>query len=58
VAQKKKMAKSKKCRLIFHGMMREIDMGIFDSISAAKKYVRECWDRPYTIKPIIANKLP
>jgi hypothetical protein len=52
------MAKSKKCRLIFHGIRREIDMGIFDSISAAKKYVRECWDRPYTIKPIIVNKLP
>lgn len=38
-----------KCRLIFHGVRREIDMGVFPSISAAKKYVRECWDRPYSI---------
>lgn len=46
------MAKAKKCRLIFHGIRREIDMGEFDSIAAAKKYVRECWSRPYTIKAI------
>jgi hypothetical protein len=46
------MAKAKKCRLIFHGIRREIDMGIFESISHAKKYVSECWDRPYTIKTI------
>lgn len=44
--------KAQKCRLIFHGVRREIDMGEFESISAARKYVRECWDRPYTIKPI------
>jgi len=43
--------KAKKCRLILHGSFKEIDMGVFDSISAAKKYVRECWDRPYTIIP-------
>lgn len=46
------MAKAIKCRLIFHGSTKEIDMGEFDSISAAKKYVRECWERPYTIKKI------
>jgi hypothetical protein len=46
------MAKAKKCRLIFHGIRREIDMGVFDSIASAKKYVRECWSRPYTIKVI------
>lgn len=44
--------KAQKCRLIFHGVCREIDMGEFESISAARKYVRECWDRPYTIKQI------
>ena len=44
--------KAKKCRLIFHGCCREIDMGIFDSIAAAKKYVSECWDRPYSIRAI------
>ena len=27
-------------------------MGEFPSISSAKKYARECWNRPYTIKPI------
>ena len=40
---------AKKCRLIFHGRRREIDMGIFESISSAKKYVKDCWDGPYTI---------
>lgn len=44
--------KAQKCRLIFHGSYKEHDMGEFPSISAAKKYVRECWDRPYTIKRI------
>ena len=44
------MSKPIKCRLIFHGSYKEINMGIFNSISAAKKYVSECWDRPYTIK--------
>jgi hypothetical protein len=27
-------------------------MGEFESKTAAKKYVSECWNRPYTIKPI------
>lgn len=44
--------KAKRCRLILHGSYKEHDMGIFESISAAKKYVRECWDRPYTIRVI------
>lgn len=44
--------KAKKCRLIFHGQCKEIDMGEFPSISTAKKYVRECWERPYTIIPL------
>lgn len=41
-----------KCQLIFHGACSQIDMGTFPSIRAAKKYVNECWERPYTIKPI------
>ena len=41
--------KAQKCRLIFHGMRREIDMGIFPSKSRAKSYAESCWDRPYTI---------
>ena len=43
------MSRAIKCRLIFHGVRREIDMGDFDSILKAKQYVRECWNRPYTI---------
>lgn len=46
------MGKAKKCVLIFHGIRREINMGTFDSITKAKQYVRECWNRPYTIKVI------
>jgi hypothetical protein len=46
--------KAKKCRLILHGSFRQFDMGIFNSITAAKKYVRDCWDRPYTI---LVNKM-
>ena len=45
-----------KCRLIFHGSCKQIDMGIFKSISAAKKYTSECWDRPYTIIRITNKK--
>lgn len=41
--------KAKKCRLIFHGVRREIDMGEFPSVAAAKRYVNQCWDRPYSI---------
>lgn len=44
--------KAKSCRLIFHGAYKEIDMGIFKSVSAAKKYACECWKGPYTIKII------
>jgi len=46
------MGKPIKCRLLFHGQYKEIDMGLFPSKAAAKKYVNECWDRPYTIKSI------
>jgi len=46
------MGKAKKCVLILHGSFREFNMGEFPSMGAAKKYVNECWDRPYTIKPI------
>lgn len=39
-----------KCRLILHGSCREMSWGVYDSISDARKYVRECgWSRPYTI---------
>ena len=44
------MAKAIKCKLILHGSCKEINGGKFESISKAKEWVRECWDRPYTIK--------
>ena len=43
------MAKPIKCYIRLHGATREIPMGEFSSISEARKWVRECWDRPYTI---------
>ncbi len=38
------------CELIFHGSYKEHNMGEFKSTSKAKKYVKSCWDRPYSIK--------
>ena len=46
------MGKPQKCMLIFHGSYKEINMGEFPSKAKAKKYVSECWNRPYTIIPI------
>jgi|6_EtaG_2_1085325.scaffolds.fasta_scaffold73136_3 tRNA A37 threonylcarbamoyladenosine synthetase subunit TsaC/SUA5/YrdC len=37
------------CQLILHGPCKQLSGGKFDSIAAAKKYVRECWEGPYTI---------
>lgn len=39
----------KKCKLILHGLWREIDGGEFESITAAKRWIKNCWTRPYTI---------
>lgn len=50
------MAKKIKCKLILHGLTREISGGNFESISAAKKWIRQCWNRPYTIVPIKTPK--
>jgi len=46
------MAKKIKHRLILHGVRREIDMGVFESKAAAKSWAKNCWDRPFTIKPV------
>ena len=46
---KNKIMRKVKCKLIFHARYKEIDMGIFESISKAKEYVMGCWERPYTI---------
>jgi len=45
-----------KCRLRLHGIRREIDGGEFPSISAAKKWVQNCWYRPYTIVRLSEDK--
>lgn len=38
------------CNLIFHGATKQLNMGEFESIAAAKRYVKSCdWLRPYTI---------
>jgi hypothetical protein len=42
--------KAKKCKIRLHAACAEILTGEFESISSAKRWVRECWDRPYTIK--------
>jgi len=44
--------KKQKCQLILHGSSRQLHGGEFESISAAKKWVSECWSRPYTIVKI------
>ena len=41
--------KAQKCKIRLHGSCTEILTGEFPSISAARKWVKECWDRPYTI---------
>jgi hypothetical protein len=43
------MAKTIRCKIRLHGSRREILTSEFPSIAAAKKWIRECWDRPYTI---------
>ena len=41
--------KAIKCKIRLHGCRREILTDIFPSISAAKKWLSECWERPYTL---------
>ena len=41
--------KAIKCKLRLHGSYREILTGEFTSISKAKKWVKQCWFKPYTI---------
>lgn len=37
------------CDLRLHGSFKEHYISGFKSITEAKKWVSECWDRPYTI---------
>jgi hypothetical protein len=41
--------KAKKCKIRLHGLRTETITGEFESISAAKRWIKDCWDRPYTI---------
>jgi hypothetical protein len=41
--------KKQPCKLRLHGSTREFLTDEFESISAAKTWIKECWDRPYTI---------
>ncbi len=41
--------KKKKCKIRLHGSYKEILTGEFESISSAKKWIKECWNKPYTI---------
>lgn len=44
--------KAQKCKIRLHGSSREILTGEFESIAAAKRWVQDCWNRPYTIVKI------
>ncbi len=44
--------KAQRCKIRLHGISREIVTGEFDSIAAAKRWIQDCWDRPYTIVKI------
>jgi len=43
------MAKAVECYIRLHGVRREIHTEEFPSIKAAKQWVSDCWNRPYTI---------
>lgn len=43
------MAKKIPCKIRLHGSYKEILTNEFPSIAAAKKWLRECWEKPYTI---------
>lgn len=44
--------KAQKCKIRLHGSRREILIGEFESIAAAKRWIQSCWHRPYTIVKI------
>ena len=44
------MAKPIKCKLIFHGVCKEINIGKFNSLADTKRFIKiNSWNRPYTI---------
>lgn len=44
--------KAQICVIRLHGSSREILTDKFPSITEAKKWVKSCWNRPYTIVKI------
>ena len=54
------MAKAIPCFIRLHGASRETSTSEFPSVKSAKKWVSECWDRPYTIvkgkKDLVVSK--
>ncbi|HNG68606.1 MAG TPA: hypothetical protein PLP63_06660 [Saprospiraceae bacterium] len=44
--------KAQECYIRLHGVRKETQTAPFPSIAAAKKWIRECWNRPYTIVKI------
>ena len=44
--------KAQKCVIRLHGSCKEILTGEFESKAAAKRWLKVCWERPYTIVPI------
>ena len=45
------------CKLRLYGSCKEFDGGTCPSITSAKKWIRECWDSPYTIARLDKMKL-
>lgn len=41
--------KSIKCKIRLHGQWREFLTEEFNSITEAKRWIKNCWNRPYTI---------
>lgn len=47
--EKTQKGRRKECFIRLHGARKEFVTGRFESIASAKKWIRECWDRPYTL---------
>jgi hypothetical protein len=48
--------KATRCQIRLHGIRKETLTSVFPSIAAAKKWIKECWDRPYTIVKLKAHE--
>ena len=41
--------KKVKCKIRLHGIRKETLTGEFPSIASAKRWLKDCWIRPFTI---------